>query len=156
MDENKQHHNHNLNAIEDTLNKEVWAASSFLTLNSKEIHDRRLIIKDLRHLVERLFGPSESSVDLFGSFMTGTSLPDGDLDLVVGVQYCDSVSVLRKLSGALRNTELGRCIADYGTIELVPFARIPLLKFRSYVCKLFFPNIPFIKTLVSVVCAIFL
>ncbi|KAJ3214625.1 hypothetical protein HDU67_001433 [Dinochytrium kinnereticum] len=112
----------------ETLNAEATLLASQLRLTPEEIEARNMAIGVLEGLVKGLWGEKGVSVQVFGSFATGLSLPDGDLDVVlcVGCEY-----ILQRVHDALIQTSVGRKLADKASIRLVLNARIPVLRFTT-------------------------
>ena len=84
---------------------------------------RESLTKHLKGVIFRRFGKN-SVVEPFGSSVTNLSIGTGDLDLCLSFKKKTPQKVLRKLSGVLQEEGMD-------DIQLIPKARIPIIKFRD-------------------------
>ena len=84
---------------------------------------RESLTKHLKSLTFRRFGKN-AVMEAFGSTVTNLSIDSGDLDLCLSFKGKQPSKVLKKLSGLLHEEGM----AD---IQLIPKARIPIVKFKD-------------------------
>lgn len=84
---------------------------------------RESLTKHLQSLLFRRFGKN-AVVEAFGSSVTNLSIGTGDLDLCLSFKKKPPQKVLRKLSGLLHEEGMEN-------IQLIPKARIPIIKFKD-------------------------
>ena len=84
---------------------------------------RESLTNHLTSLIFRRFGKN-AMVEAFGSSVTNLSIGTGDLDLCLSFKNKVPQKVLRKLSGLLHEEGMEN-------IQLIPKARIPIVKFRD-------------------------
>jgi len=84
---------------------------------------RESLTKHLSSVIFRRFGKN-AIVESFGSSVTNLSIGTGDLDLCLSFKNKTPQKVLRKLSGVLQEEGMD-------DIQLIPKARIPIVKFRD-------------------------
>ena len=84
---------------------------------------RESLTKHLKSLLFRRFGKN-AVIESFGSSVTNLSIGTGDLDLCLSFKNKPPQKVLRKLSGLLHEEGMEN-------IQLIPKARIPIIKFKD-------------------------
>ena len=114
-----------LSSIEET---QIQTLDSELSILIKKIGDakaksRDSLTKHLKSLLFRRFGKN-AIVEVFGSSVTNLSIGTGDLDLCLSFKNKPPQKVLRKLSGLLHEEGMEN-------IQLIPKARIPIIKFKD-------------------------
>ena len=114
-----------LTSIKD---QQVQALDGEINKILKKIGDARAksresLTKHLKGVLFRRFGKS-AVVEAFGSSVTDLSIGTGDLDLCLSFKNKTPSKVLRKLSGLLHEEGME-------DIQLIPKARIPIVKFKD-------------------------
>ena len=107
----------------DALTREVNVLVSLLGMSSRERVTREDTIRRTKHLVKEAY--PEASLELYGSWKTGLSLPSSDLDFVIlGTGNTPKSEILHKIADQLQKQDL-LCTA------FLPSARVPVVKFQS-------------------------
>ena len=107
---------------------QIHALDNELSALIKKIGDakaksRESLTKHLKSLLFRRFGKN-AVVEAFGSTVTNLSIGTGDLDLCLSFKNKPPQKVLRKLSGLLHEEGMEN-------IQVIPKARIPIIKFKD-------------------------
>ena len=108
--------------------KQIQALDVELSSLIKKIGDakaksRESLTKHLKSLLFRRFGKN-AVVEAFGSSVTNLSIGTGDLDLCLSFKNKPPQKVLRKLSGLFHEEGMEN-------IQVIPKARIPIIKFKD-------------------------
>ena len=114
-----------LTAVDDSL---VERLDTQLSKAIKKIGDAKARSRDsltnhLTSLLFRRFGKN-ATLEVFGSSVTNLSIGTGDLDLCLSFKNKTPRKVLRKISGLLHEEGMEN-------IQLIPKARIPIVKFKD-------------------------
>ena len=114
-----------ISSIDDA---QIQALDSELSSLIKKIGDakaksRDSLTKHLTSLLFRRFGKN-AVVEAFGSSVTNLSIGTGDLDLCLSFKNKPPQKVLRKLSGLFHEEGMEN-------IQVIPKARIPIIKFKD-------------------------
>jgi len=110
------------------LHEELLDFAHFMKHTPAEVQARTRWVKALKGACRKIW-PS-CKVQVFGSFFTGISLPNGDVDMVV-TKMTDEPSVAMKKLG-----ELLLASGEVSSLELIEAAKVPVLKVRSQACGL--------------------
>mmetsp|Transcript_6693 Transcript_6693/g.9362 ORF Transcript_6693/g.9362 Transcript_6693/m.9362 type:complete len:491 (+) Transcript_6693:31-1503(+) len=109
------------------LHDEILGFCDLVTMTAEEKSARAEAIADTKEAVKEAFG-SSAKVAVFGSEMTGLTLPSSDIDVVVFGATSESSSSKKK--NHLRI--FGNAIkAKARSVEIIANARIPLVKFTT-------------------------
>jgi len=92
-------------------------------IGDAKARSRESLTKHLKGLLFRRFGKN-AVVEVFGSSVTNLSIGTGDLDLCLSFKNKTPRKVLRKISGLLHEEGME-------DIQLIPKARIPIVKFKD-------------------------
>jgi DNA polymerase sigma len=92
-------------------------------IGDAKARSRQSLTNHLTNLLFRRFGKN-AVVEAFGSSVTNLSIGTGDLDLCLSFKNKTPQKVLRKLSGLLHEEGME-------DIQLIPKARIPIIKFKD-------------------------
>ena len=114
-----------LTSVDDSL---VERLDTQLSKVIKKIGDakarsRESLTNHLTGLLFRRFG-KDATLEVFGSSVTNLSIGTGDLDLCLSFKNKTPRKVLRKISGLLHEEGMEN-------IQLIPKARIPIVKFKD-------------------------
>jgi DNA polymerase sigma len=85
---------------------------------------RYWIVHRLRQVLDKLFGYLKYDLELFGSFPTGLSLPDADLDISLAA---DHPIELKSIFESLKYQKW----ISFSSLELIQAAKVPLIKFKT-------------------------
>ena len=127
------------NDLDPSLHKEICDFYDFVKPKAFEQAVREELLERLRKIVKRRF--PNSDVRCFGSFAAGLYLPNADIDVVVvsdgylnhGVPtVCQTKSKMYNFAYHLE----GIGIAEHGSIEIIPRAKVPLIKFVDRITSL--------------------
>ena len=105
----------------ETLDGEI--SKILKRIGDAKAKSRESLTKHLKGLLFRRFGKN-AMVEAFGSSVTNLSIGTGDLDLCLSFKNKTPQKVLRKLSGLLHEEGMEE-------IQLIPKARIPIVKFKD-------------------------
>ena len=92
-------------------------------IGDAKARSRESLTKHLKGLLFRRFGKN-AMIEVFGSSVTNLSIGTGDLDLCLSFKNKTPRKVLRKISGLLHEEGME-------DIQLIPKARIPIVKFKD-------------------------
>ena len=114
--------------VSSTDESQIQALDAELSSLIKKIGDakaksRESLTKHLKSLLFRRFGKN-AVVEAFGSSVTNLSIGTGDLDLCLSFKNKPPQKVLRKLSGLFHEEGMEN-------IQVIPKARIPIIKFKD-------------------------
>ena len=127
------------NIMSSSLHKEISDFYAFVKPQVFEQTMREELLDRLRTIVKRRFPTSD--VHCFGSFAAGLYLPNADIDVAVisdgylnrGTRtVCQSKSQMYSFATYLQNV----AIAEHGSIEVIPKAKVPLIKFVDRITSL--------------------
>mmetsp|Transcript_43328 Transcript_43328/g.92755 ORF Transcript_43328/g.92755 Transcript_43328/m.92755 type:complete len:636 (-) Transcript_43328:232-2139(-) len=105
------------------LHEELLDFLHFMKFTKGEVKARREFIRTIGLAARRLWPQSE--VRIFGSFYTGLSLPNGDVDVAILNVPCRAGTAMKILADAM--LERGQI----SWLELIESAKVPVLKIRS-------------------------
>eukprot|EP00760_Papus_ankaliazontas_P013341 PhM_4_TR15698/c0_g1_i1/m.54565/K03514/PAPD5_7, TRF4; non-canonical poly(A) RNA polymerase PAPD5/7 len=101
------------------LHNEIVSLLKWLTPTEHETHVRLTIQYDMQRVLQSV--DAAATVDIFGSFSTGTGLPSSDVDLNV---VTDALSSIEALADLLRPAD------KFSHIIVIARARVPVVKCR--------------------------
>ena len=125
--------------MRSSLHKEICDFYDFVKPRAFEQTMREELLGRLREIVKRRFPTSD--VHCFGSFAAGLYLPTADIDVVVvsngylkhGVpNVCQSKSQMYNFAQHLKNVAM----AEHDFVEVIPKAKVPLIKFVDRITSL--------------------
>lgn len=112
--------------IENTvlrLHEEILDFVDFMQHTREEIHARRKWVQSIKEACVALWPACKVSV--FGSFFTGLSLPNGDVDVAVSEIPCKSGSAMKMLADHMLSK------GQISWLEIIETAKVPVMKVRS-------------------------
>lgn len=118
--------------MSSSLHKEICDFYDFVKPKPFEQAMREELLDRLRKIVKRRF--PNTDVHCFGSFAAGLYLPNADIDVaVVSDRFlsggrrivCQSKQQMYSFADHLRNVAM----ADHDSVEVIPNAKVPLIKF---------------------------
>ena len=114
-----------VSSIDETQIQSLDAELSSLIkkIGDAKAKSRESLTKHLKSLLFRRFGKN-AVVEAFGSSVTNLSIGTGDLDLCLSFKNKPPQKVLRKLSGLFHEEGMEN-------IQVIPKARIPIIKFKD-------------------------
>ena len=114
-----------LTTVDDSLVEKLDAQLSKVIkkIGDAKARSRESLTNHLTSLLFRRFGKN-ATLEVFGSSVTNLSIGTGDLDLCLSFKNKTPRKVLRKISGLLHEEGMEN-------IQLIPKARIPIVKFKD-------------------------
>ena len=114
-----------LTTVDDSLVEKLDAQLSKVIkkIGDAKARSRDSLTNHLTSLLFRRFGKN-ATLEVFGSSVTNLSIGTGDLDLCLSFKNKTPRKVLRKISGLLHEEGMEN-------IQLIPKARIPIVKFKD-------------------------
>ena len=114
-----------LTSVDDSLVERLDAQLSKVIkkIGDAKARSRESLTNHLTSLLFRRFGKN-ATLEVFGSSVTNLSIGTGDLDLCLSFKNKTPRKVLRKISGLLHEEGMEN-------IQLIPKARIPIVKFKD-------------------------
>tara|TARA_Y100000766_G_scaffold248025_1_gene229591 strand:- start:6407 stop:8524 length:2118 start_codon:yes stop_codon:yes gene_type:complete len=114
-----------LTAVDDSLVErlDTQLSKAIKKIGDAKARSRNSLTNHLTSLLFRRFGKN-ATLEVFGSSVTNLSIGTGDLDLCLSFKNKTPRKVLRKISGLLHEEGMEN-------IQLIPKARIPIVKFKD-------------------------
>lgn len=110
------------------LHEELLDFMKFMQHTKEEVQKRRAWVQTIADHCRAMW--PECKVRIFGSFYTGLSLPNGDVDIsVIGVE-CKPATAMKML------TENMLAAGEISWLEIIESAKVPVAKMRSQSCGL--------------------
>eukprot|EP00438_Fugacium_kawagutii_P031625 Skav216549 [mRNA] locus=scaffold1776:286596:287948:- [translate_table: standard] len=112
--------------IENTvlrLHEEILDFIDFMQHTREEIHARRKWVQSIKEACVALWPACK--VVVFGSFFTGLSLPNGDVDVAVSEIPCKSGTAMKMLADHMLSK------GQISWLEIIETAKVPVMKVRS-------------------------
>ena len=112
--------------IENTvlrLHEEILDFVDFMQHTREEIHARRKWVQSIKEACVALWPACKVSV--FGSFFTGLSLPNGDVDVAVSEIPCKPGTAMKMLADHMLSK------GQISWLEIIETAKVPVMKVRS-------------------------
>ena len=117
--------------IENTvlrLHEEILDFVDFMQHTREEVQARRKWVQSIKEACVALWPACKVSV--FGSFFTGLSLPNGDVDVAVSEVPCKSSTAMKMLADYMLSK------GQISWLEIIEAAKVPVMKVRSQSCGL--------------------
>mmetsp|Transcript_8267 Transcript_8267/g.10271 ORF Transcript_8267/g.10271 Transcript_8267/m.10271 type:complete len:479 (-) Transcript_8267:11-1447(-) len=105
------------------LHEEILDFVDFMQHTREEIHARRKWVQSIKEACVALWPACKVSV--FGSFFTGLSLPNGDVDVAVSEIPCKSGTAMKMLADHMLSK------GQISWLEIIETAKVPVMKVRS-------------------------
>jgi len=110
------------------LHEEILDFVDFMQHTQEEVHARRRWVQTIKDTCKALWPGCKVSV--FGSFFTGLSLPNGDVDVAVTDVACKTGTAMKMLADHLLSK------GEISWLEIIETAKVPVIKVRSQSCGL--------------------
>lgn len=110
------------------LHEELLDFMDFMKHTDDEVKARRSWVKTITSACRALWPNCKARI--FGSFLTGLSLPNGDVDVAVFDVPCKQGTAMKMLADHMLAT------GDISWLEIIESAKVPVVKLRSQSCGL--------------------
>mmetsp|Transcript_54955 Transcript_54955/g.102937 ORF Transcript_54955/g.102937 Transcript_54955/m.102937 type:complete len:493 (-) Transcript_54955:16-1494(-) len=110
------------------LHEELLDFVDFMQHTHEEVHARRKWVQTIKEACRALWPGCK--VFVFGSFFTGLSLPNGDVDVAVTDVPCKTGTAMKMLADHLLSK------GEISWLEIIETAKVPVVKVRSQSCGL--------------------
>eukprot|EP00931_Biecheleriopsis_adriatica_P006369 TRINITY_DN107781_c0_g1_i1.p1 TRINITY_DN107781_c0_g1~~TRINITY_DN107781_c0_g1_i1.p1 ORF type:complete len:480 (-),score=110.99 TRINITY_DN107781_c0_g1_i1:49-1488(-) len=110
------------------LHEEIIDFVSFMSHTKEEVAARRNWVKTIAAACRALWPGCQ--VRVFGSFFTGLSLPNGDVDVAIFDVPCKTTTAMKMLADYLLSK------GEISWLEIIETAKVPVVKVRSQACGL--------------------
>lgn len=110
------------------LHEELIDFADFMKHGPEEVKARRKWVATIKRACRALW--QNCKVSVFGSFFTGLSLPNGDVDVAVLDVPCSPATAMKALA------EHMLAAGEISCLEIIEFAKVPVVKLRSQACGL--------------------
>lgn len=117
-----------LDTVALRLHEEVLDFVHFMKHTPEEIEARRSWVRTIGGVCRTLWPQSE--IRIFGSFFTGLSLPNGDVDVAVLNVPCRPGTAMKILADTMLAS------GEISWLEIIESAKVPVMKIRSQSCGL--------------------
>lgn len=110
------------------LHEEMLDFAHFMKFTPVEVESRRQWVRTIGGVCRKLW--PECQLRIFGSFFTGLSLPNGDVDVAVLNVPCRPGTAMKILADTMLAS------GDISWLEIIESAKVPVMKIRSQACGL--------------------
>ncbi|CAJ1368763.1 unnamed protein product [Effrenium voratum] len=110
------------------LHEEMLDFVDFMQHTREEVNARRKWVQTIKEACVALWPACR--VTIFGSFFTGLSLPNGDVDVAVSEIPCKTSTAMKMLADHLLSK------GHISWLEIIETAKVPVIKVRSQACGL--------------------
>lgn len=105
------------------LHEEMIDFTNFMKFSPEEVQARRDWVKTIGAVCKKLW--PECELRIFGSFFTGLSLPNGDVDVTVLNVPCKAGTAMKILADTMLES------GEISWLEIIESAKVPVMKIRS-------------------------
>uniref|UniRef100_A0A7S4RVS5 Polymerase nucleotidyl transferase domain-containing protein n=1 Tax=Alexandrium monilatum TaxID=311494 RepID=A0A7S4RVS5_9DINO len=110
------------------LHEELLDFAQFMKHTNDEVHARRQWVRTIASACRTMW--PQCQIRVFGSFFTGLSLPNGDVDVAILDVPCKPPTAMKMLADHM--LEKG----EISWLEIIESAKVPVVKLRSQACGL--------------------